>query len=682
MFPETISQGDNLSQRKKAEDRLHQSEERLRKIFESSNDGIMVEENERIIFANKSYLDLFGYESSSALVGLHVSSVIARQDLERVLTYGRSRVVGAYAPSKYEFRGRKKNGIEFDVEASVSVSTSNGSTLVTTFISDIGDRKRLQVLMAAQKAALELVAGGAPLGETLTHLARTVEKQSGGASVASILLLDGDGRLRNGASPSLPYDYIKAIDGIKADVDVGTCAAAAASAQVVVTPDIGSDPRWNGIAHLPIALGLVGAWSMPIIARDGHVLGTFGTYFKECRPPTDLEKNVVEVVARTAALAIEQKQSEQNLRESESQLGLIADAIPLLVSFVGYDQRYRFVNRAYTEWFGLSRTQIVGRHLSEVLGPEAYQAILPQVNRALTGEPSTYEGLVAYRTGERFIIAKYIPETDPSTGEIAGFHAFVEDISARKKAEEVLRRSKKELESLVQERTKELETATRDRITMLRQLVNAQEDERRRIAREVHDQLGQQVTVLRLKLSAIKKSSESGETIHERIEEIRELARVLDADIGFLAWRSRPAVLDDLGLAAALKQYTQRWSANVNIKATFDGRRFGERRLTPEAETAFYRIMQEALNNVYKHARAGSVGVFLERKGLDAILIVEDDGVGFDSDRTYPAFSASGLGIVSMRERMALIGGSLEIESSNDAGTTIYATVSDSFRRS
>ena len=676
MFPQIASQMDSFSPGNK--ECLHQSEERLRTIFESSNDGILVEENERVVFANRSYLDLFGYENTGALVGRHISSVIAPVDHERVLGYGKSRLSGLYAPAKYEFKGQKQNGIEFDVEASVSVSASNGSQLITTFITDIGDRKRLQVLMAAHKEALEMVVRGAPLVETLAHLTGVVEEQSGRVAVASILLLDKENRLRNGASPSLPDDYLRAIDGIKADINVGTCAAAAASGETVITPEIETDPKWKGIAHLPLALGFVAAWSTPIIARGGHVLGTFGTYFKERRGPTDLEKKVIEVLARTAALAIEQKQSEESLRESESQLNLIADAIPLLVSFVGSDRRYRFVNRAYTEWFGFSREEIIGRHLSEVLGPKAYKTILDKVETALAGTPCAFDARVSYRTGKRFISAKYIPEVDSSTGDIVGFHAFVEDISARRKAERVLRRSTRELESLIRERTRELETVAGERIEILRQLINAQEDERRRIAREVHDQLGQQTTVLRLKLAAIQKSSDPADEVYSKIEEVRELARALDSDIGFLAWRSRPAVLDDIGLAAALDQYIQRWSTHVRITASFDGRRFGDRRLNPEAETAFYRILQEALNNVYKHAGARRVSVFLERKDLDAILIIEDDGAGFDPGDTPRASSNdinTGLGLTSMRERMALIGGNLEIESSSGAGTTVYASV-------
>jgi two-component system, cell cycle sensor histidine kinase PleC len=167
------------------------------------------------------------------------------------------------------------------------------------------DSVHAQALLAAQKQSLELVVIGAPLDEVLRHLVETVESQANGTVVASIMLLDGERRLRNGASPSLPDDYLQAIDGLPADAKLGTCCAAAALGEVVCTPDFATARSWQGISHLPLALGLHGAWSMPIIGRDGSVLGTFGTYFRECRGPTEAERAVVEVLVRTAAIAVE-----------------------------------------------------------------------------------------------------------------------------------------------------------------------------------------------------------------------------------------------------------------------------------------------------------------------------------------------------------------------------------------
>ncbi|MCG2591568.1 GAF domain-containing protein [Ramlibacter sp. XY19] len=166
------------------------------------------------------------------------------------------------------------------------------------------DEGRRQYLEAARERGLRMVADGAPLRNVLAHLASTVEALAQGRVVASILLLDREGLLRNGASPNLPADYLDAIDRLKPHPNLGTCAAAAATGEVVLTPDFTADARWAELRHLPLALGFAGAWSQPIKAGNGKVLGTFGTYFRERREPTAQERETVEMLAGLAADAI------------------------------------------------------------------------------------------------------------------------------------------------------------------------------------------------------------------------------------------------------------------------------------------------------------------------------------------------------------------------------------------
>ena len=139
----------------------------------------------------------------------------------------------------------------------------------------------------------------------LTRLAEAGEALSGPGSVVSILVLDEEGLLRNGASPNLPEDYLAAIDHLKPDAGVGTCAAAAATGTVVITPDFRADDKWAELRHLPLSLGFLGAWSQPIKSLQGVVLGTFGTYFRESRQPTALEREGVSRLASAAALVLQ-----------------------------------------------------------------------------------------------------------------------------------------------------------------------------------------------------------------------------------------------------------------------------------------------------------------------------------------------------------------------------------------
>lgn len=156
----------------------------------------------------------------------------------------------------------------------------------------------------AYQQALQMIDAGSPRREILAYLTSAAEKAAGPDTVSSILLLDKDGLLRNGASPQLPADYLAAIDGLKPHAKVGTCAVAAATGLMVVTEDFQADNKWAELRHLPLALGFKGAWSMPITGADGKVLGTFGTYFIKKQIPSETEINGVQLLANAAAIAL------------------------------------------------------------------------------------------------------------------------------------------------------------------------------------------------------------------------------------------------------------------------------------------------------------------------------------------------------------------------------------------
>lgn len=158
---------------------------------------------------------------------------------------------------------------------------------------------------AACARSLQLLGAGSPLHEILASLTVSAEALSPVPAIASILLLDREGLLRNGASPNLPADYLTAIDRLRPHPEVGTCAAAAAKGEDVVTTSFMHDGKWAELRHLPLSIGLRSAWSTPIKATDGRVLGTFGTYFRDEREPSADEQLCIRRLAQVAAKAIE-----------------------------------------------------------------------------------------------------------------------------------------------------------------------------------------------------------------------------------------------------------------------------------------------------------------------------------------------------------------------------------------
>ena len=162
-----------------------------------------------------------------------------------------------------------------------------------------------QLLQDAGRDLDALRMQGQPQHRQLAYLAGASEKVSGQGSAASILVLDENGLLRNGASPRLPADYLTAIDGLRPAPNLGTCCAAAATGEIVFTPDFLDDEKWSELKHLPRSIGYAGAWSVPVKNKNGRVLGTFGTYFSEKRKPSPAEIYVNRQLALLAAEVIE-----------------------------------------------------------------------------------------------------------------------------------------------------------------------------------------------------------------------------------------------------------------------------------------------------------------------------------------------------------------------------------------
>lgn len=160
---------------------------------------------------------------------------------------------------------------------------------------------KTSVIESAVKDATKMFNDGVAIHKILTHLVYTAEEIVGEGAVSSILVLDKDGLLRNGASPRLPFDYLTAIDGLKPNPNVGTCAAAAATGVLVITADFYADDKWAELRHLPLALGFTSAWSVPIKSKEGKILGTFGTYFRKKRTPHQSDIDAVSCLAVAAA---------------------------------------------------------------------------------------------------------------------------------------------------------------------------------------------------------------------------------------------------------------------------------------------------------------------------------------------------------------------------------------------
>jgi signal transduction histidine kinase len=219
-----------------------------------------------------------------------------------------------------------------------------------------------------------------------------------------------------------------------------------------------------------------------------------------------------------------------------------------------------------------------------------------------------------------------------------------------------------------------VDTVEEERMDLLRRLGSAEEAERLRISRELHDQMGQLVTALQVGLKSLHGTGDDERA--ERIRELERLAGRIAREVHQLAVEMRPPGLDNLGLARAMESLLLEWSERNGLECDFQAVGIDDERYPPEVETTLYRVAQEGLTNVLKHAEASRVSVLLERRDGALSLVIEDDGKGFDTDVMYEPQKAQALGLRGMRERVAPLGGRLDVESSPGAGTTLFVRVS------
>lgn len=399
------------------------------------------------------------------------------------------------------------------------------------------------------------------------------------------------------------------------------------------------------------------------------------------------------VLSQAVGRAVVRSENEiQRRRELlRATLTSIADAVVTTDT----DGRITSLNLAAEHLTGSTQDEAVGKQLSAVVkfidkitGDEAESpALLALRDGKYVSSDSV---LLATEYGTKIPIEDHAaPILDPK-GDVVGNVLVFRDVTERKLHEQEMNTIQEELELRVSHRTfelaethaelvKEMEgnaVAEKMRIELLGRIVSGQEDERRRIARDLHDQLGQRLTALRLKIASLKDAAREDVILTPKINRLQEIALLLDSEVSYLAWELRPSALDDLGFAAALGAYIQEWSTHFDIPADFQAAKIPKRRLNEQMEIHMYRIAQEALNNVAKHSAAKQVSVVLERLDERLILIIEDDGIGFVPKKiAVPEKSGRGLGLLGMKERATLVGGEVEIESAPGSGTTIFVRI-------
>ncbi|MFH1381949.1 MAG: PAS domain S-box protein [Chloroflexota bacterium] len=365
----------------------------------------------------------------------------------------------------------------------------------------------------------------------------------------------------------------------------------------------------------------------------------------------------------------ELKSAEEALKKSEERFLKAFHHSPVAMSLASLpDGKWVEVNDSFLNLMGYSRDEVIGHTPSEL-------GMFPNTN-----EPAGIMQLLL----KRGRVQNHESTVQTKTGNFINVHSSIEmisirgqdhlltitiDITERKKAEKESAEYRDKLEVRVRERTAEIGRVTERLMALSRRLIQIQEEERTNVARELHDQIGQSLNIVKILLDRASKTN--GKDCQELIGQARpQLAELID-QVGTLSLDLRPKILDDLGLVEALEWYFGHFTTRTNVRVQFEPSDI-DKSLDAQITNTVYRVVQEALTNVARHAHATIVRVKLQVRQSAIDLCMEDNGIGFDLGALLPLTSG---GITGMQERINLVGGTLKIQSKPGAGTRIIVKI-------
>jgi PAS domain S-box-containing protein len=354
----------------------------------------------------------------------------------------------------------------------------------------------------------------------------------------------------------------------------------------------------------------------------------------------------------------DRKRCEEVLRQSEKRYRMLVETMSDGLGVQDENGVWIYVNDRLCEMLGYSTEEMVGRPATDFLCETDQIVYQEQVARRRKREPESYELSWLKRDQQKIFTLVSSKAIVDERGQYKGSFAVVTSITELKQAGEALKESEKQLRSLSS------------------QLVTAQETERKRISRELHDELGQALMAMKLRFNFIEKNLLKDQTeLRQECEYgIKDIDQVLE-DVRRLSRDLNPSILEDFGLSAALRRLIDNFAKGHTIKVTLDMIDV-DSLLPQDSHIAVYRIIQEALTNIGKHSQEKSVSIAVNKEGSTVSFSVKDDGIGFDaSEATIGNPEEKGLGLEIMKGRARMIGGVLDIRSQEGKGTQITLSI-------
>lgn len=437
---------------------------------------------------------------------------------------------------------------------------------------------------------------------------------------------------------------------------------------IFVVRDTLQDPRFHDnpfVTSSPHVRFYAGA---PLVTSTGMALGSLCVMDRKPRDMTPEQLAALRALRRDVIAELELRKTAFELRESEERYRTVFENAMDVIFSLSLDGTITAVNPAFERESGWRAEEWIGQHIIHLLHPSEVRRALRLLGEVKSNKiPPTQEFRIRVKNGS-YSTAEFRTTPFIRDGSVAGFLGIARNVTGRKQAEHALRQANELLEQKVHERTQEL------RLLSAR-VQDAIEEQRAMIAREVHDELGAALTRLQMDLGWLAaKGAEDGAAAASRIVEMQSLVGQTIQSIQKISAELRPAMLDDLGLGATIEWYVREFERHSGVRCTLT-LQSDTPNLTRTQATALYRILQEALTNIMRHASASEARVALFEDEQTVYLRISDNGRGIPSSKVA---SIQSMGLLGMKERARMIGGELLITTDNNSGTSISVNVSKS----
>jgi len=629
----------------------------LAAIVDSSNDAIISKNLDGVILTwNRAAQRLFGYSEEEA-VGQSISIIIPpelhheEQDILRRLRAG-ERI------EHRETRRITRDGRYLDVSLTISPVRDAEGTLIgaSKILRDITERRRSEIALreSEQRLASEVVRAR-KLQSIIARLISASTQESLSAQIldAAIELMAADAASVQMLAPdeeSLTlvgwrnFHPDSAAFWQRVTAEAGsTCARALRDNERVLVTDIDFCEYMAGTPDQEEyrRSSIRAVQSTPLRSRSGRPLGMLSTHWRTPHMPTENDFRLFDVLARQAADLFER------VRESEERFRLMANSAPVSIWITDLDKQCTYVNQTWLDLTGRPFDAALGEGWADTIHPEDVERSWSTYAQAFDRrEPFRMEYRVRGHDGEyRWVTDTGVPRYNED-GAFAGYIGSAVDVTERKLADEALS-------------------------TVTQRLIEAQDDERARLARELHDDVTQQLALLNMRLDGLARAVPASVTDgRQRINEAREDVLKLVQDIHALSHRLHPPRLEYLGIAPAAAALCREISSQQSVEVSFAAESVPES-VSKRIVLCLYRVLQESLQNAIKHSGTPKVAVSLRGAADHIELTVDDFGAGFDLETNQ----RRGLGLTNMNERLKAVDGHLAIRSQPQHGTSIRARV-------